>query len=451
MVLGGPQAAVLGARLGPEFTTVVLGEIEAVDPAFYRDLLCGTLSSTYAALSTGGRRPPFGNPYRPEDFSGPLANRSIYYESSRGCPFHCSYCLSAAEHGVRHKDLAEVEGELSLILACRPKVVRFVDRTFNDQPQRALAIWHMLAACGGETLFHFEIAPERFSEEMFAFLAGVPPGRFQFEIGVQSTNPATLAAVNRRIDPEVAATTVSRLAGPGNIHLHVDLILGLPYETRESFAGSFRDIFALGAHYVQMGLLKILPDTPISRQAADWGYRYSSDPPYAVFCSQWLDHPGLAELYHLAEVVERFVNTRYLSPCGAICGGSTRMPSPFSASCSPSAAGRTFFSERRPRNCSVPSLSLPPGSGRTERCLSNCFAMTGCAAAFVFSLTPCNSQPKWNHRRPPDPPSTSDCRLTSPAFISPANGTIFSVNPFSSGSPGNCSGKLAWTKGQRSR
>jgi radical SAM superfamily enzyme YgiQ (UPF0313 family) len=311
MVLGGPQAAVLGARLGPEFTTVVLGEIEAVDPAFYRDLLSGTLRRSYAALSTEGPRPPFGNPYRPEDFSGPLANRSIYYESSRGCPFHCSYCLSAAEHGVRHKDLAEVLAELSLILACRPKVVRFVDRTFNDQPQRALAIWHMLAACGGETLFHFEIAPERFSEEMFAFLAGIPPGRFQFEIGVQSTNPATLAAINRRIDPEVAAGTVRRLAGPGNIHLHVDLILGLPYETRESFAGSFRDIFALGAHYVQMGLLKILPDTPISRQAADWGYRYSSDPPYGVFCSQWLDHPGLAELYHFSEVVERFVNTRY--------------------------------------------------------------------------------------------------------------------------------------------
>ncbi len=308
LVVGGPQAAVVGERLGADLCTVVIGAIEAVDPDFYRHLATAGLQPLYRAER---HRAGFSFPYRAEDFSGPLANRHIYYESSRGCPFSCSYCLSATEPGVVHKELAVVAAELAEILAHRPKVVRFVDRTFNDRPERALAIWRLLAELGGETLFHFEVAPERLSEEMLAFLAGLPPGRFQFEIGIQSTNPATLAAINRRIEPQAAAQTVRLLAAAGNIHLHVDLILGLPREDRESFATSFRQLFAMGAHYMQLGLLKILPGTPISRQAAEWGYRWTAEPPYAVLCSAWLDHPTLAELYRFAEMVERFTNNRY--------------------------------------------------------------------------------------------------------------------------------------------
>lgn len=311
VVIGGPQAAVLGDRLGGELCTVVLGEIEAVGAGFYRDLTEGSLGPRYAGnfFRMAGRS--FSYPYQDGDFAGQLLNRHIYYESSRGCPFSCSYCLSATEKGLYHKELSAVLAELRDILRHRPKVLRFIDRTFNDLPERALAIWRFLAAEGGETLCHFEIAPDRFTEEMFDFLAAVPPGRFQFEIGIQSTNPATLAAVHRRVDPAEAHRTVSRLAGLANIHLHVDLILGLPFETRETFARSFRQVFAMGAHYIQMGLLKILPDTPICQGADEFGYRHSSEPPYAVFANNWLDHAAMSELYWFSECVEKFVNNRY--------------------------------------------------------------------------------------------------------------------------------------------
>jgi hypothetical protein len=136
-------------------------------------------------------------------------------------------------------------------------------------------------------------------------------GRFQFELGVQSTNPPTLLAVNRHVDPLEAHRTVARLAGFHNIHLHVDLILGLPFETRSSFAESFRAVFAMGAHYMQMGLLKILPNTPICRSVEEYGYRQCSEPPYAVLATRWLDHTALSELYWFSECVEKFLNNRY--------------------------------------------------------------------------------------------------------------------------------------------
>lgn len=314
VVIGGPQAAVLGDRLGhtgPDNCTVVIGEIEAVGEEFYRDLASDSLRPRYTGsfFKMAGRS--FAYPYRESDFQSHLQNRHIYYESSRGCPFSCSYCLSAAEKGLYHKELAAVEEELRDIIRHRPGVVRFIDRTFNDRPDRALAIWRFLAAEGGETLFHFEMAPDLFTEEMFAFLATVKHGRFQFELGIQSTNPPTLEAVHRRVDPVLAHRTVSRLAGFNNIHLHVDLILGLPYETQISFAKSFRDVFAMGGHYIQMGLLKILPDTPICHGAGEYEYRHSSEPPYAVFASKWLDHAALGKLYWFSECVEKFVNNRY--------------------------------------------------------------------------------------------------------------------------------------------
>jgi radical SAM superfamily enzyme YgiQ (UPF0313 family) len=310
VVIGGPQAAVLAERL-KGLATVVLGEIEAVEDRFYEDLAAGTLAPRYGGNFFKMAVRAFDYPYRDGDFELHLKNRHVYYESSRGCPFACSYCLSATEKGLHHKDLAQVTAELRDILRHRPKVVRFIDRTFNDLPERALAIWRLLAAEGGGTLFHFEMAPDRFTDEMFAFLQTLPHGRFQFELGIQSTNPETLAAVHRRMDPAEAHRTVRRLAALGNIHLHVDLILGLPFETRETFARSFREVFAMGAHYIQMGLLKILPDTPICQGAEEHGYRHGEEPPYAVFQSRWMDHGTMSELFWFSECVEKFVNNRY--------------------------------------------------------------------------------------------------------------------------------------------
>ncbi len=311
LVVGGPQAGVIGERLPPGLCTVVLGEIEAISPDFYRDLQQGRLQDLYNGSFFRMRERSLDFPFRDSDFDRHLRNRHIYYESSRGCPFSCTYCLSAAERGVYHKKLAQVFTELDHILSHQPQVLRFVDRTFNDNPTRALAIWQYLAGRASDTLFHFEIAPERFTEEMFAFLSELPPGLFQFEIGIQSTHAETLAAIRRRIDPREAHGILTRLAAPANIHLHVDLILGLPYETRDSFFRSFAEVFAMGAHYIQMGLLKILPDTSIREMADAYGYLYCAEPPYSVLANSWLNHANLSDLYWFCECVEKFHNNRY--------------------------------------------------------------------------------------------------------------------------------------------
>ncbi|MDH5299593.1 MAG: DUF4080 domain-containing protein [Desulfobulbaceae bacterium] len=306
IVLGGPQAPFMGEGLPPS-CTVVAGEVEGLPPGFYRDLAAGGLARSYAAEA--GR--PFAMPYREEDFSTTLANRQIYYESTRGCPFGCTYCLSAASRGVFSLEPGQVEEELARLVGHGPPVVRFVDRTFNAHPGRALALWQFLLSLPGTTCFHFEIAPELFSEAMFDFLATVPPGRFQFEIGLQSTNPETLAAINRNNDMARIAANIGRLVAMDNIHLHVDLILGLPFETGESFRRSFNDVFALAPHHIQMGLLKVLPATPISRQTEAFGLIACQEPPYEVLASGWLTQPELAELYWLGQCVESFCNNRF--------------------------------------------------------------------------------------------------------------------------------------------
>ena len=312
LVIGGPQAEIVGSSFAfSKRVTVFVGNIEAAGVLFFEDLQKRRLQKRYhgSFLKTSKQQLDF--PYRPEDFSEGLKNRHIYYESSRGCPFSCTYCLSSSEKGLFHKPLDQVFSELLAILKHRPKVVRFLDRTFNDKPNRALAIWEFLSNNGGQTLFHFEIAPDRFSEEMLRLLQNVVPGRFQFEIGIQSTNPDTLSAINRPIDSVAAQHTVARLRVPENIHLHVDLILGLPFDTVETFYRSFNDVFRLRPHYIQMGLLKLLPDTIIQQTAEDEGYLASTTPPYSIFASRWLAAADVRELYWFSECVEKFYNNRY--------------------------------------------------------------------------------------------------------------------------------------------
>lgn len=305
IVLGGPQAPFMEDM--PEQCTVVRGEIEGVGASFYHDLAAGNLKRAYTAAAGSA----FRMPYRPEDFSGELRDRHIYYESSRGCPFSCAYCLSSVEHGVRHRDTAEVKAELAALLRHEPKIVRFVDRTFNANRARALELWQFLAGQPGRTVFHFEIAPDRFDQAMLDFLQTVPAGRFQFEIGVQSTNPETLRAVNRLIDTEQAAANIAALLRSDNIHLHVDLILGLPFETAATFRRSFNDVFRLQPHYIQMGLLKVLPATPISRAVSEFGLVHCQAPPYEILANRWLDHQTVSRLHRFGQCVEAFHNNRF--------------------------------------------------------------------------------------------------------------------------------------------
>ncbi len=310
IILGGPQANALARDLDPGVLrgcTIIQGPIEGIDRSFYRDLAEKKLQRQYDC----SRLPVFASPYRADDFAGPLKNRHIYYESSRGCPFGCTYCLSASEKGVTHLPETQVFAELGNILRCAPGIVRFVDRTFNDVPERAMNIWRFLAEQPGNTRFHFEMAPDRFTEEMFRFLEQVEPGRFQFELGIQSTNPKTLKAINRKIDPALAASNIRQLVFLDSIHIHLDLILGLPHDNRETFIRSFKDVFSLGPHYIQMGLLKVLPDTPMSREVAAYGLLVCDKPPYEILANRWLDARELEELFWFGECVEKFYNNRF--------------------------------------------------------------------------------------------------------------------------------------------
>lgn len=342
LVAGGPQAPHL--RLPPEVAiSVVEGPVEGLGPDFYGDLAGGCLKPHYRAKPGAA----FAMPYRAADFSAELAHRQLYYESSRGCPFACSYCLSAARPGVKLLPPAQVKAELSQLLAHGPRLVRFVDRTFNSPPDRALELWRWLAAQPGDTRFHFEIAPELFTTEQLDFLATVPAGRFQFEIGLQSFNQEALAAVNRRPDLGRAVANIQRLQAAGNIHLHLDLILGLPFDTRASYHHSLNQILALRPHHLQLGLLKVLPDTPLAARREEFGLCHCRQPPYQVLANRWLDQPALAALYRLGEVIEAFYNPRFFRATLAWLLARQADPAAFFARLAELCRQRDFFQRAR--------------------------------------------------------------------------------------------------------
>ena len=307
IILGGPQVSALNLQNLPEQCTIVYGEIEGLSPSFYTDLQQGILKKHYS----GGANNPFDFPYTDNDLAERLSDRNIYYESSRGCPFSCSYCLSSADKNMRNKDITTVKEELTQILSHKPRIIRFVDRTFNASSKRALEIWSFLAKHGGETAFHFEIAPDLFNAEMFSFLEKIKPGIFEFEVGIQSTHPQTLEAVHRKTDLPKALGNIRQLMKLDTIHLHIDLILGLPYETKETFACSFNDMFSILPHYIQMGLLKILPETPISRETEDFDILFCCRAPYQVLSTRWLNSDTLIRMYWFGECVESFYNNRF--------------------------------------------------------------------------------------------------------------------------------------------
>lgn len=312
VVVGGPQAAVVCSHFNDsDRVTCFIGEIEAASKDFFNDLKDFRLGKTYRGSFLQLREKILPYPYRQDDFSRYLVNRAVYYESSRGCPFFCTYCLSSAEKGVYHKELDLVFNELGDILSHHPKTVRFIDRTFNDVPGRAIAIWNYIRGKNPDTLFHFEIAPDRFTDEMFSFLESVRPGLFQFEIGIQSTNPETLNAIRRPMASAQAGPVIRRLRRMENIHLHADLILGLPFETADSFSGSINDMFAMEPHYIQMGLLKLLPGTRVTEQAEEFGLKAEGRPPYAVFANRWMDAETLVDFFWIGECIEQCVNNRY--------------------------------------------------------------------------------------------------------------------------------------------
>ena len=245
-------------------------------------------------------------PYINEDFQS--SNQIIYYESARGCPYNCSYCLSAAGRGVRYRDTSLVIAELQWLIAQNPKQLKFVDRTFNAKPEHYLPIMRFLATIATSVNFHFEVVAELITDELLEIVTAAPPGRFQFEIGLQSFNPETLRAINRANNYPLICERLRRLRTAGTTHLHVDLIAGLPYESYQNFAQSFDCCYAIGADMLQLGFLKLLKGTPIYNEVAKHGYRYQKLPPYTVIANDYINAGELLRLKAVEESVETFVN-----------------------------------------------------------------------------------------------------------------------------------------------
>lgn len=237
-------------------------------------------------------------------------NRIIYYESSRGCPFSCSYCLSSIEKSVRFRDIEKVCRELQFFLDRRVPQVKFVDRTFNCRKSHAMAVWsYILEHDNGITNFHFEIEAELLDEEELALLERMRPGLVQLEIGVQSANRETLKAVRRSTDLERLRSVVERIRDGKNIHQHLDLIAGLPFEDYESFGHSFDQVFALKPEQLQLGFLKVLKGAPMYEEARKYGIAYRSQPPYEVLFTPWLSFSDILRLKMIEEMVEIYYNS----------------------------------------------------------------------------------------------------------------------------------------------
>lgn len=248
-------------------------------------------------------------PFLYENLEG-FQNRIIYYESSRGCPFRCSYCLSSIDKKVRLRPLDMVKKELQFFLDRNVPQVKFIDRTFNCNHTHAREIWeYIVEHDNGITNFHFEIAADLLTEDEIELLAKMRPGLVQLEIGVQSTNPDTLKAINRICDMKHLKDVIDRIHSGRNIHQHLDLIAGLPYEDYESFGRSFDDVYAMQPQQLQMGFLKVLKGSPMEEEAQKYGIQYLSRAPYEVLSSHWLPYKDVLRLKKIEEMVEIYYNS----------------------------------------------------------------------------------------------------------------------------------------------
>ena len=237
-------------------------------------------------------------------------HKIIYYESSRGCPFSCSYCLSSIDKKLRFRSFSLVEKELEFFLAHKVPQVKFVDRTFNCKKSHAMAIWtYIKEHDNGITNFHFEVAADLLTEDEIALIQTMRPGLIQLEIGVQSTNEKTLAEIHRKTDFEEITRKVKAVQKGENVHQHLDLIAGLPYENYESFGHSFNDVYALKPEQLQLGFLKVLKGSYMAEAAEGYGCVHKAKPPYEVLGTRWLSYKEILKLKGVEEMVEVYYNS----------------------------------------------------------------------------------------------------------------------------------------------
>lgn len=241
-------------------------------------------------------------------------HKIIYYETSRGCPFSCSYCLSSIDKCLRFRDLELVKKELQFFIDHKVPQVKFVDRTFNCKHDHAMTVWHYIKEHdNGITNFHFEVAADVLKDDEIELISDMRPGLIQLEIGVQSTNIDTITEIHRKMDFKKVADIVTRINAGHNIHQHLDLIAGLPYEDLESFKQSFQDVYEVRPEQLQLGFLKVLKGSYMEKQKENYGLVYKDTPPYEVLYTKWLPYEDVLVLKKVEEMVEVYYNSSQFS------------------------------------------------------------------------------------------------------------------------------------------
>lgn len=280
------------------------GGFEAVAGIIFRD--------ERGNMRTTALREPLdmdGLPFPYEDMDR-LTGKVMYYETSRGCPFRCSYCLSSVDRKLRFRSMDLVKRDFMRFLDNKVPQVKLVDRTFNCDHGRAAEIWRFLRDNdNGVTNFHFELAADILNQEEMEILNSLRPGQVQLEIGVQTANERTLAAISRKTDLERLCRNTQAIKASNNVHAHLDLIAGLPYEDLESFRNSFNRVFAMRPQQLQLGFLKVLKGSPMAGSCGEYGIRYTAEPPYEVMETRWLSYDDILALKDVEEMVEVYYNT----------------------------------------------------------------------------------------------------------------------------------------------
>jgi radical SAM superfamily enzyme YgiQ (UPF0313 family) len=318
IILGGPEVSYKWEKFManmPEVDALLLGEGEKVILNFLTKKDKKALGVVYrenGEIIFNGIEPIIENldivPFPYEDWELEDRTKIFYYESSRGCPFSCSYCLSSIDKTVRYYSLDRVKKDLKRFLDSPIKLLKFVDRTFNLKKERYMEIWQFLLENYREGItFHFEINANIFDDETLDFLEKVPKGYFQFEIGVQSINPETMVAIKRNNILDKLVHNVRRISR--NIHLHLDLIAGLPYETYDIFKGSFNYVYNLKPEMIQLGFLKLLKGTQMYDEVEKYQYKYYSKPPYEVFSNEFISFGELVKLKNLEKMLDYYYNS----------------------------------------------------------------------------------------------------------------------------------------------
>ena len=324
IVLGGPEVTYTAKKTLTDYPfvdAVVVGEGEITIKELFSALETGIDMSSVAGLVyrkgneiiKNKSREVVANldelPFVYDDSIDEYKNKIIYYESSRGCPFSCSYCLSGEKGRVRYLSLERVKNNLDFFISHNVPLVKFVDRTFNANKKRTKEIFKYIIDNSKNTKFHMELAGDLIDDETIDILSKAPQDILQFEIGVQTTNPRTMDEINRNISWEKLRENIVKLLSKTSIHIHLDLIAGLPYEDFESFKISFNDVFALRPHVLQLGFLKLLKGASITENSEKHGYNYMSNSPYEVINNNYLTYDHILELHDVDFVFDRFYNS----------------------------------------------------------------------------------------------------------------------------------------------